>query len=183
MNIKGILTNCVTNEEREVELEYVISLRNGERIFSLLNGVTGWESFHIDNQYTNLNDMKESGWLACIGTPRKYDKLFVPAEEMQKALKKIEQTPKSTLIIEKQRQLKNLKDQRDAKQRDINNLNIEIEKIERELSIKTETYKCGHLVREVIIDTTPESLVIYSEWKASDSGLCIECWLVKEGNK
>ena len=134
--MKGILTNCVTNEEKEVELVYEISIRNGERVFSILNGVTGWESFHIDSQYTNLNGMKESGWLACAGTPRRYDKLFVPAEEMQKVLEKIEQMPKSTLVIQKQRELKNLKDQRDAKQKDINNLNIEINQIEKELSIK-----------------------------------------------
>ena len=43
-----------------------------------------------------------------------------------------------------------------------------------------ETYKCGHPIKEVIINTTPESLAIYSEWKASDSDLCINCWLVKE---
>ena len=55
------------------------------------------------------------------------------AEEMMEALKNVEQTPKSILIIEKQRQLKNLRDQRDVKQKDINHLNYEIEKIEKEL--------------------------------------------------
>jgi len=37
-----------------------------------------------------------------------------------------------------------------------------------------EQYKCGHPVKEVIINTTPESLSIYMEWKTSD--LCIKCW-------
>jgi len=165
--MKGILTNCVTNKEKEVELEYKISIRNGERIFSLLNGVTGWESFFIDSEYTNLDEMKESGWLACAGTPRRYDNLFVPAEEMQKALKEIDQTQKSTLIIEKQRELRNLKDQRNAKQRDINNLNIKINQIEKELYIKSEIYKCGHLVKEIIINTNIDTL----------STLCLDCWL------
>ena len=136
MKIKGILTSCVTNEEKEIELEFEIEMRNGNRIFSLLNGVTGWESFYIDSEYSNLEGMKKSGWLACAGTPRRYDKLFIPAEEMQKALKDIEQTPKSTLIIEKQRELKNLMVQRNVKQKDVDHLNYEIEKIEKELGDK-----------------------------------------------
>ncbi len=138
MKIKGILTNCVTNEEKEVELEYEIEMRDGRRIFSLLNGVTGWESFYIDSEYSDIEGMRKCGWLACAGTPRRWDKLFIPAEEMQKALKDIEQTPKSTLIIQKQMKLKNLKDQRKAKQNDIINLSLEIEKIEEELSDKCE---------------------------------------------
>ena len=136
MKIKGILTSCVTNEEKEVELEFEIEMRNGNRIFSLLNGVTGWESFYIDSGYADLEGLKKSGWLACAGTPRRYDKLFIPAEEMQKALKDIEQTPKSTLIIEKQRELKNLMVQRNVKQKDVDHLNYEIEKIEKELGDK-----------------------------------------------
>lgn len=84
MSIKGILTNCITGKEKEVELEYEITERNGERIFSLLNGVTGWESFYIDHWTTNLSAIQKSGWLACGGTKGRYDRLFVPAEEMQK---------------------------------------------------------------------------------------------------
>ncbi len=138
MKIKGILTNCVTNEEKEVELEYEIEMRDGRRIFSLLNGVTGWESFYIDSEYSDIEGMRKCGWLACAGTPRRWDKLFIPAEEMQKSLKDIEQTPKSTLIIQKQVKLKNLRDQIDVKQKDINHLNYEIEKIEKELGDKCE---------------------------------------------
>jgi len=48
-------------------------------------------------------------------------------------------------------------------------------KLEKELSIKIETYKCGHPIKEVIIKITPESLATYCEWKASDSNLCIRC--------
>lgn len=84
MLLKGTLTNCITGKEKEVELEYEITERNNERIFSLLNGVTGWESFYIDHWSTKLEEMQKTGWLACAGTEGKYDKLFVPAEEMQK---------------------------------------------------------------------------------------------------
>lgn len=136
MKIKGILTDCITNEEKEVDLEYEIEMRDGRRIFTLLNGVTGWEGFYIDSEYSNLEEMKKCGWLACAGTPSRYNKLFIPAEEMQKALKDIEQTPISTLILEKQRELKNLRDQRNAKQRDINIIDISIEVLRNELGDK-----------------------------------------------
>ncbi len=82
--LKGILTNCITSKETDVELEYEITMRNGERVFSLLNGVTGWESFYIDHWTTRLDDMKKTGWLACAGTKGRYDRLFIPADEMQK---------------------------------------------------------------------------------------------------
>jgi len=44
-----------------------------------------------------------------------------------------------------------------------------------------ELYKCGHPIKEVIINTTPESLSMYMEWKNSKSSLCIRCW--NKGNK
>lgn len=139
MKIKGILTNCVTNEEKEVELDYEIKLQDGRRIFSLLNDVTGWESFCIDDEYSDIEGMKESGWLACAGTPRKYDKLFIPAEEMKKALVEIERTPKSILIIQKQNELKNLIQQIDVKRREIDFLNVGVEKTKEELG---DEYDC-----------------------------------------
>jgi hypothetical protein len=86
MKLKGILTNCSTDEEKEVEIEYEITERNGERVFSLLNGVTGFESFYIDHFTTDIKGMKNFGWTACAGTKDRYDKLFIPPEEMRKAL-------------------------------------------------------------------------------------------------
>jgi hypothetical protein len=93
--IKGILTDCFSGETKEIELEYKIRKNNiGERVFYLLNGVTGYESFSIDNSdYIksiglgfNKEQMIQRGWLACMGTPRKYDKLYIPGSEMEKAL-------------------------------------------------------------------------------------------------
>ena len=84
MKIKGILIDCVTNKESTVELEYEINENDShEFIFKLLNGVTGYESFYID-EYAEEN-MPMFGWLACIGTEGRWDKLFIPAEEMKKA--------------------------------------------------------------------------------------------------
>lgn len=83
--IKGILTNCRTGKESEVELEYTIKPSTGDssrKTFVLQNGVTGYESFSIDEWV--IESMARSGWLACVGTEGTYDKLFIPAIEMRK---------------------------------------------------------------------------------------------------
>ncbi len=88
MKIKGILTNCVTNKESTIELKYEINERdNHELVFRLINGVTGCESFYID-EYAKEN-MPMFGWLACAGTPKRWDTLFIPAEEMKKVFDKL----------------------------------------------------------------------------------------------
>ncbi len=40
-----------------------------------------------------------------------------------------------------------------------------------------EIYKCGHPVKEVVINTTEYTLSTYIEWKNSDSNICLDCWL------
>lgn len=82
--IKGILTDCNDGKETIVDLEYEIEERDGRRLFQLLNGVTGYESFYIDQDNANLNRMKEKGWLACAGTKGRWHRLFIPAEEMMR---------------------------------------------------------------------------------------------------
>jgi len=45
-----------------------------------------------------------------------------------------------------------------------------------------ETYKkCGHPIKEVVINTNEYTLATYCEWKSSKPDLCINCWLKKEG--
>ena len=84
--MKGILTNCFNGTEREIELGYEITEREGRRIFRLIGGVTGYEDFYIEDKYTQLDKMFERGWIACGGTKNRYDRLFIPGEEMEKAL-------------------------------------------------------------------------------------------------
>ncbi len=95
--IKGILTNCDNGEEREVELYYKINTYKGRRSFILIGGVTGYEGFVIDDSThpgeelfnVYLEQMKKYGWCACAGTENKWDKLFISAEEMKKALEEL----------------------------------------------------------------------------------------------
>ncbi len=84
--VKGVLTNCHSGEESEISLEYHIkpSTRDSWRKeFLLMGGPTGYESFYIDESVIECNI--RFGWLACAGTKGKWDKLFIPAEEMRKA--------------------------------------------------------------------------------------------------
>ena len=82
--MKGILTDCIDGTVREVEVDYKIYESNGRKAFQLIGGVTGYESFYLDSEY--LDKMLENGWTACAGTKNKYDRLFIPAEEMRMAL-------------------------------------------------------------------------------------------------
>ncbi len=98
----GILTDCIDGSKKKIELKYEIKKNyEGRRIFCLLNGVTGYESFIIDNGYIDLPEwiktsflnnpierMCEKGWLACAGTKGKYDRLYIPASEMKKVFVK-----------------------------------------------------------------------------------------------
>ena len=84
--MKGILTDCYTGEDREIEIDYRIVKIRGKNIFQLINGVTGYESFYISSEYNHLENVCDNGWTACSGTKGVWDKLFIPAEEMKKAL-------------------------------------------------------------------------------------------------
>lgn len=84
--MKGILTDCTTGEKREIEVDYDIVFIKGERVFCLIGGVTGQERFCIKSKYMNVTGMCRNGWVACKGAKDRYDKLFIPAEEMRDAL-------------------------------------------------------------------------------------------------
>ena len=84
--MKGILTDCTTGEDREVDIYYEIVEIEGKKVFQLINGVTGYESFYIGSEYNHVENVCDNGWTACAGTKGVWDKLFIPAEEMKKAL-------------------------------------------------------------------------------------------------
>lgn len=83
--IKGFRTNCITGHKEEVSLKYLFETRpDGRTIFTLFGGVTGYESFTID-EYLDLDMCFSKGWYACAGTKGRWDSLFIPAEEMVSA--------------------------------------------------------------------------------------------------
>jgi hypothetical protein len=84
--LKGILTDYHTDKECDVVIEYEILDIDDRKIFQLINGVTGYESFYIDSEYNHLENVCDNGWTACAGTKGVWDKLFIPGDEMRKAL-------------------------------------------------------------------------------------------------
>ena len=82
--MRGIITSLASGDEIEVELDYEIVTVDGRKVFNLIGGPTGYESFFIDD--AKKFKMSENGWTACMGTKYVYDRLFIPAEEMRKAL-------------------------------------------------------------------------------------------------
>ena len=81
---RGILTSCLNEEQSILDLDYEIKPYDDKRkSIWLIGGVTGWESFVIDTDLKNLKSMAEHGWLANAGTKNRYDRLFIPADEMK----------------------------------------------------------------------------------------------------
>lgn len=80
--VKGILTDCITGIEREVQLRFKVD----DGIFHLIGGPTGYESFYIDSNFDHLEEICISGWCACMGTPGEWDKLVIPGMEMERVL-------------------------------------------------------------------------------------------------
>ncbi len=141
MKIKGILTNRATNDEKEVELEYEINENDRHELtFKLTerldNNVPLYvydrASFYIEDHA--IKNMSKFGWMVYVG----WDKLFIPAEEMQKALKDVEQTPKLTYNMKTLINLKYLTEQRDIKQKEIEYINDRIKELRKELGDKCE---------------------------------------------
>jgi hypothetical protein len=93
--IKGIRTNSVTGEEREVIIGYEIrenTKKDGREAFWLIGGPTGYESFLVEpDRGKYWDDMMEwittRGWNACAGTPGRWDRLWISPEEMLRVLK------------------------------------------------------------------------------------------------
>lgn len=83
--IKGIITDCITGEEKSTVFDYIIeNIKDDHKVFRLIGGPTGYEDFLVDDG--ERFGITEHGWTASMGTKGLYDKLFIPAEEMKKAL-------------------------------------------------------------------------------------------------
>ncbi len=84
--IYGIRTDLSDNTRSIIESDWeiVINATDKRKAFHLKAGITGFESFYIDNDFDNLKKMSEHGWRANVGTKGSYDELFIPANEMKK---------------------------------------------------------------------------------------------------
>ena len=82
--MKGILTSLASGDKMEVELDYEIVTEDCHKVFNLIGGPSGYESFNIAD--VKKFKLSENGWTACMGTKYGYDRLFIPADEMRKVL-------------------------------------------------------------------------------------------------
>ena len=90
----GILTDAWTGKRSNIELDYkIVEDDEGRRMFNLIGGPTGYESFYIDYEainpfidafHTDIKKLAKTGWIACMGTKNSWDKLLIPAIEMKK---------------------------------------------------------------------------------------------------
>jgi len=83
--IKGIRTNAWTEEEKEVEIGYILKKGYDNKFWMYIieGAVTGYESASVDDI---INRGRGNGWLACAGTQRLWDRLLIPPEEMEKVI-------------------------------------------------------------------------------------------------
>ncbi len=94
MKIKGVRTDCNTDEEIEVELEFETVSGDPDDSFQLIGGPTGYESFYMHD--FAVKGMREKGWCACsgtkpVGTAYGWDRLMISAEQMCLAFDSIEE--------------------------------------------------------------------------------------------
>lgn len=87
--IKAIRTDCYTGQSREVTIGVYLkasSVLNGAVYLYLDGGPTGYESMPV----AGLDQAIEGeGWTACMGTDQRWDRLFVPAEELARVKKEL----------------------------------------------------------------------------------------------
>ncbi len=60
----------------------------GEQWLHIIDGgVTGYESFQLTD--IAIEEASKTGWYACAGTHNRWDTLYIPPEEMRKALQEL----------------------------------------------------------------------------------------------
>lgn len=87
--MSGVLTDLEGND-RDVK-PYDVRLCRSQHLnadcLELVGGPTGYESFMITDK--NVEGITAKGWLANNGTQGRWDRLFIPASEMQRAFKEL----------------------------------------------------------------------------------------------
>lgn len=83
--LQAIRTTLPTKGQIEKSRFVEVGFEISKGLFSLTDGaVTGFEAFVIAK--AKINTIREHGWCANMGTTGSWDKLYVPAEEMRRAL-------------------------------------------------------------------------------------------------
>ncbi len=95
--IKGFRIDCITTAKTEVELEYEVKPGQGGKVFQLLGGPLGTECFYLWKGIAE--QVSGIGWNVNGGNPSHIDSLFIPAEEMRKAMEAIGALPAAEAML------------------------------------------------------------------------------------
>jgi hypothetical protein len=75
----------MATEDKERDVEVVLTIEekdDGIRVVKVTDGgVTGWENFILRED--DVVAMCERGWVACAGTRGRWDRLYIPADQMR----------------------------------------------------------------------------------------------------
>jgi hypothetical protein len=84
VTIKAQRTHHTSSVTREVQLTVEVNDRELGKAFEVVQGgVTGYEGFYLEG--VPLADVFARGWCVCIGTPGRWDTLYVLGAEMKRA--------------------------------------------------------------------------------------------------
>ena len=88
--VHGIRASCLTGDKRQTDLQYEVRLYTAGALaeevwLRLRGGPTGFESIQITEEI--VEEVSQSGWHACAGTPDRWDELYLPPEQMRELLK------------------------------------------------------------------------------------------------
>ena len=87
--IHGTRINCKSSQTHKVNLTVSIEESScntfAEKSLKLHGGVTGFEGFYLSKDIIDTYKNTNSDWMACSGTPNRYDQLIVPNSEMRRA--------------------------------------------------------------------------------------------------
>lgn len=87
--VRGVAEHHTTKLTSIVPVQLTVALRERDdgvaTVLSIKDGaVTGYESFYVSEYLLDL--VRDNGWLACAGSEGRFDRLFIPAKEMVKAV-------------------------------------------------------------------------------------------------
>ena len=84
---KGVRQHCLTREYRDVDVTWAA---DPLEIGVVKGGVTGCESYRVSDLLRNRVRYEQHGLVVCAGTPGRWDKLYVPGDEMRVLFERVE---------------------------------------------------------------------------------------------
>lgn len=95
--IDGVRVNCQTFKKSDVKVHWLCEWRSdGRKVLTLINGVTGYEAWDIDDLIEFGCLEQEGPFCACAGTKHRWDKLHLDIKQVQEIIKELSSRSKNT---------------------------------------------------------------------------------------